>query len=174
MRKHWNPQTATRSAVLFPELNWSHTAIHRSEGWNRGEKYTCIQERKRVKSTPAFRKENGYIAYLHSGEKIHHIGWNIGSGRAGKFQTWRPKKRETHPPTSWTKTVGEHKSHWHVPKISVDKEAQQSEKNTSKKSVARQMLTVWNYSVDIWDPYFKWPPEPHSLHSGRRFFRFRK
>ena len=46
-----------RSAVLFPELNWSHTAIHRSEGWNRvksipayrkekGEKHTCIQERK--------------------------------------------------------------------------------------------------------------------------------
>ena len=22
-----------RSAVLFPELNWSHTAIHRSDPW---------------------------------------------------------------------------------------------------------------------------------------------
>ena len=54
----------------------------RSEGWKRkGEKETCIQV-----------------------QRTHDISWEDirkrGYGRAGKFQTWRRKKRETHLPTS--------------------------------------------------------------------------
>ena len=122
----------------------------RSEGWSKGEKETCIQV-----------------------QRTHDISWEDirkrGYGRAGKFQTWRRKKRETHLPTSWTKYCGrKHTSFaWDMRKMTTWQDHKNNKQWRCSRFVKPNTELVKTKNFGGWKRKL-------SLHSGTHIFRFRK